>query len=123
MREVLPAAEVPEGGCVTAAGGRVLVTRVDGRVRAYDNRCPHAGAALAGGLVRDGVLTCPGHFRRYALADGSSLGDGAPLARVPVAVVDGDLLVDVPEPDDTPISERLAAHARDWQRDDAREPS
>lgn len=118
MPEVTAAIEdVPEGGCVAVGDGRVLLTRVDGVIRAYTNRCPHRGVALDGGLVRDGVLTCPGHFRRYRLADGTCLGGGARLARRPVEVADGAVRVEVPEPASGSLRDRLREHARDWSRD------
>ncbi|HEX9526213.1 MAG TPA: nitrite reductase (NAD(P)H) small subunit, partial [Streptosporangiaceae bacterium] len=31
-------------------------------------------AALSGGLVSDGVITCPGHFRRFDLRTGRCVG-------------------------------------------------
>jgi nitrite reductase/ring-hydroxylating ferredoxin subunit len=34
------------------------------------DRCPHRDLRLSGGLVRDGLLTCPGHFWRFSLDDG-----------------------------------------------------
>ena len=33
----------------------------DGRAQAHDDRCPHLGAALSGGTVRDDCLVCPFH--------------------------------------------------------------
>ncbi len=68
---------VPEGAplAVELRGedetGRVCVVRLpDGGFQAMLDRCPHRDIRLSGGLVRDGLLTCPGHFWRFDLADG-----------------------------------------------------
>ncbi|HMN81250.1 MAG TPA: aromatic ring-hydroxylating dioxygenase subunit alpha [Burkholderiaceae bacterium] len=47
----------------------VIWRDADGGVRAFDDRCPHRGAALARGRVVDGMLECPYHGWRFA-ADG-----------------------------------------------------
>lgn len=81
-------AEVPEGyplgvvlrdpahgiADVIGEGGsdrnRVCVTRVGAGFQGMLDRCPHRDVRLSGGVVRDGLLTCPGHFWRFDLTDG-----------------------------------------------------
>ncbi len=53
--------------------GPVAVYRVDGRLRAVADRCPHAGAALSAGEVDGAVITCPGHGSRFDLRTGERL--------------------------------------------------
>lgn len=117
MRAVADLDDIPTDGCVAAGRGRVLLTRAGGRVRAYENRCLHAGARLDRGAVADGVLTCPMHFWRYELADGRVVGGDARLPELDVEVTDGQAVVEVPEPGTTSLRERLLEHARTWQRD------
>ncbi len=117
MRAAADLDDIPTDGCVAAGGGRVLFTRAGGRVRAYENRCLHAGARLDRGVVDDGVLTCPMHFWRYELADGRVVSGDARLPELDVEVVDGRAVVDLDDPDDTPVRERLLEHARTWSRD------
>ncbi len=56
----------PDGGdhrvCVAVRRGGELVVMLD--------RCPHRDIPLSRGLVKDGVLTCPGHFWRFDLTTG-----------------------------------------------------
>ncbi len=54
-------------------GYDVLLARVDGRIFAYRNRCPHMGMTLDKGTCDDGTLTCPWHGFRFALASGECL--------------------------------------------------
>lgn len=49
---------------------RVCLALNEGRPVAMLDRCPHRDLRLSGGLVRDGLLTCPGHFWRFSLDDG-----------------------------------------------------
>lgn len=61
-------------GLVFRAGdtpvGPLAVYQVAGGLHAIADRCPHAGAALSGGEVESGVVTCPGHGSRFDLRTG-----------------------------------------------------
>jgi nitrite reductase/ring-hydroxylating ferredoxin subunit len=63
--------------------------------------CAHRRTALSGGLVRDGILTCPGHFWRYDLRTGQCLNRPDRVASYECRVVDG--WVDVLVPDPAPV--------------------
>jgi nitrite reductase/ring-hydroxylating ferredoxin subunit len=65
-----PVARVVDGAdsgdhrvCVVKGQGDEFVALLD--------RCPHRDIPLSGGLVKDGMLTCPGHFWRFDLTTGS----------------------------------------------------
>ncbi|MBN2474143.1 MAG: Rieske (2Fe-2S) protein [Pirellulales bacterium] len=64
--------DIPEGrGRVFTVGERrVAVFRDGGRYFALDNACPHMGAPLATGDVRDGMVICDRHLWGYRLSDG-----------------------------------------------------
>ena len=66
-------------------GGHPLcLSLADGSPVAVADVCAHRSTALSGGLVRDGILTCPGHFWRYDLRTGELLPDlelRSPIAR------------------------------------------
>jgi nitrite reductase/ring-hydroxylating ferredoxin subunit len=47
-------------------GHELSVWRSGGKTSAVINRCPHMGAPLSEGTLRDGVLTCPWHGLRVA---------------------------------------------------------
>ncbi|WP_169947460.1 Rieske 2Fe-2S domain-containing protein [Microbispora sp. H11081] len=55
----------------------VVLVRVDGRVHALEDACPHLGGPLSQGWLRDGSLTCPWHGSRFALSGGRSLNGPA----------------------------------------------
>ena len=87
-----------ESARVTAEGRAVALFLVGGRYHALDDACPHMGASLAAGWVEDGVVTCPLHFWRFRLADGTWADN--PRLRTdcyPVRVADGEIQVEVPD--------------------------
>jgi len=92
----------------------VLVAMVDGEPRAVSAQCLHKGASLEGGVCREGVITCPSHWWRYDLRDGSLQGTpGAGLTVYPARVHEGVVEVQMPAPGRTPsLRETLLAHAR-----------
>lgn len=95
--ERLPA--LAEGALVQVrAGGHVLaVARVDGILRAMDDRCPHQGARLSGGHVEDGHVVCPVHRFRFHCTTGACRMDLTPPVRVhPVRETEARVEVGLP---------------------------
>lgn len=92
----------------------ILVAWVDEAPRAVSAACLHKGASLEGGVCRDGVITCPSHWWRYDLRDGSLQGTpGAALTVYPARVTDGVIEVELPAPMPAPtLRQALLAHAR-----------
>jgi NAD(P)H-dependent nitrite reductase small subunit len=92
-----------ESRCVNLGSTQVGVFREADAVFALDNVCPHRGAPLHDGFVRDGYVTCPWHQWQFQLSDG--ICRNIPKARVahyPVDVRGGVIWVDVPNPEGTP---------------------
>ncbi len=77
----------------------VLVVNVDGDVRAFQGICSHEYFELDQGFLTGGSLTCALHLSRFDLTSGEALDPPAelPLARYPVVLEDGRVLIEVPE--------------------------
>lgn len=58
------------GKALTVNGTEAAVFKCEGRLHATQNWCPHAGAALAAGMVDGGEVVCPGHDYRFDLKTG-----------------------------------------------------
>ena len=97
-----------------APGCSALVTLVDGEVHAVDDACRHRGTALSGGLLRDGIVTCPAHLWQYDVRTGDRHDSpGAGLTTYAVRVVSDEVEVTFPDPVPVPsLRETLLAHAR-----------
>ncbi|HUT94498.1 MAG TPA: Rieske 2Fe-2S domain-containing protein [Thermoguttaceae bacterium] len=65
--------EIPEGkGRRFTVGAReIAVFHIGGRYYALDDRCPHMGASLAVGEVREDRVICVRHMWAFRLADGA----------------------------------------------------
>jgi len=100
-----------EGRLVARLGGREVGVVWDAEretAHGVRNRCPHSGAPLCLGRVRDReggmpgayaltgerVLRCPWHGWEFDLADGRCLDDGGLRAAVyPVEIADGSVRI------------------------------
>jgi len=101
---VLPSGGLPEGGrAVVVAGGReIAVVRVEGRVYAVGNSCPHRGGPLGKGDLSGHHLYCPLHAWCFDVRNG--LGFFPPGARIATHLTeerDGQIFVD-------PVAQPLA---------------
>ncbi len=114
--------ELPPGSVhtATALGRELVLWNVDGMVVALENRCAHKDQPIHEGIVRDGVVTCPSHLWRFAVATGERIDSpGWSVPSYEVTIRDGSVLVDMPEPDPAvSIREQLLQHAREWKRDE-----
>jgi nitrite reductase (NADH) small subunit/3-phenylpropionate/trans-cinnamate dioxygenase ferredoxin subunit len=91
-------ADIPEGEArvVEINGKLIAVFHQQGQFYALDDVCPHMGASLAAGEVKDGIVTCSWHAWRFRLSDGTWMN--SPKVKTgcyPVRVVDGEIQVQV----------------------------
>lgn len=118
--DIGPLVDFSEMSCTPVADGIAVVVRCGSQLQAFRNRCLHQDSPLAGGWVRNGVLTCPSHFWRYDVRDGTLVGTVNALEQFPVVVADGRATVTVP--DEVPrqsLREQLLARAATYDRDQA----
>ncbi len=71
-----------------------ILVNHSGRVAAFRNECVHQGKSLDGGLLEDGVLTCPWHGFTFDVSSGECLSaPGAQLEQVPLRIDDARVWV------------------------------
>jgi len=91
MTVIAPIDQFPIGSRKTVLheGEGVLVLHVF----AVQSECPHAGAPLQGGYIRDCVLQCPLHAWHFDLRSGrlTTTTVGPQLIRYEVGVTDGQV--------------------------------
>ncbi|MFQ5766635.1 MAG: Rieske (2Fe-2S) protein [Acidobacteriota bacterium] len=87
--------DLPEdsGLAVRVGDFRIALFRQNEDIVAVEDLCPHQGTPLAGGLVREGVLTCPLHAWQFRLKDGGNVDGGPSIRTFPVRLRDERLLV------------------------------
>ena len=73
-------ADVPAKGALCkrlADGTQISVARIaggDGRIAAFENRCPHVNGPLGLGKIVGSTVTCPWHFFRFDIRSGEAVG-------------------------------------------------
>lgn len=84
--EVARAGDVKENQAlgVNAAGTPLLLTRVNGQVKAVSSKCPHLGLSLAKGKLDGGAITCPFHGSRFDVCTGDNLDWCNAVVGIPV---------------------------------------
>jgi nitrite reductase/ring-hydroxylating ferredoxin subunit len=95
---VCPKADLRADGSGRAfeiGGRRVALFLVDGAPRAIDDECPHEGASLADGVIRQGEVTCPWHSFHFDLATGANADGLALEVAVHAARVNSEGVVEV----------------------------
>ncbi|MCC8395452.1 bifunctional 3-phenylpropionate/cinnamic acid dioxygenase ferredoxin subunit [Paraburkholderia sp. MMS20-SJTR3] len=104
MTRILVCADsaLPDGEAikVEGPGEAVAVFRSNGELYALADRCSHGNASMSEGYVEDnGTVECPLHAARFCLKTGTALCQPATeaLKTFPVALLDGQIYVDVPE--------------------------
>jgi len=90
--------EVPNFGkkAVTVNGQEILLINIKGEIFACESECPHQGAPMNTGIVKDGYLSCPRHGYRFDLKTGSCLDNPAYTLKIfPVTITGDEILVQI----------------------------
>ncbi len=97
-RRVLGPADLAAGSLKGYRVGKrnVVVTNVDGSLRAMDDWCNHAGCLLSGGHLDGRLLVCPCHEVGFDVDTGKNatspgVCDDQPV--YPIEIVDGQIVV------------------------------
>jgi Rieske Fe-S protein len=79
------------GGVILPAHGVVVTQPAAGEFVAFDATCTHRGCTVRS--VAAGMISCFCHGSRFRIADGSVAGGPAPapLPRVPITVIGGEI--------------------------------
>ncbi len=80
-----------DGGANTES---FVVTNIDQKFAVFRNACVHQGLTLDGGMIDDGVLTCPWHGFKFEASTGECISaPGAQLEQIPTRIEDGHVWV------------------------------
>ena len=76
-----------------------VITRTRAGATVFVNSCVHQGLSLDGGLMSDGVITCPWHGFTFDAGSGECISSpGAQLTQVPSKVESGRLWIRARQP-------------------------
>lgn len=79
--------------------GPIALFHLGGRLCAIADACPHAGASLGEGELREGVVTCPRHGSQFRITDGARVRGPADCAvrTFPVLIEAGIAFLELPK--------------------------
>ena len=102
-QRVIALKEIPNGGfkCLDVADEHLLLCRVHGDAYAVINKCPHLGLPLDHAVMFDHEIVCPHHNACFDVRSGKPQSGPSiyPLGGYPCRVVDGEVEVDMANPD------------------------
>lgn len=78
---------------VEAFGRDILLVRHQGKIYALDNVCPHRGAPMHRGEVRNGCIECPLHGWVFSLMTGQEIESRGTLQRFTAGEDDDDVFL------------------------------
>jgi 3-phenylpropionate/trans-cinnamate dioxygenase ferredoxin subunit len=84
----------------TADGRYLLLVRLDGRLRALDDLCNHAGCLLSRGRLEKGRVVCPCHLMQFDVKTGKLLSIPRLCEDQPIHPVEergGEVFVTLPD--------------------------
>ena len=104
MKVKLGPANLNEGELRSYEVGKrnVLVCRIDGRYKALDDWCNHAGCLLSGGWLEGNMVVCPCHEIGFDMDTGKNLTSPSiadDQTAFATTVEDGEIVIDGFEPD------------------------
>jgi len=102
FQRALPLANLPVGSITEVEFGDrpIAICNVEGRLHAIEGTCPHRGAPLGHGALHGNTVVCPFHGWEFDCRDGRyDLNPNLHLPTFPVEVREGEIFVDVPQPE------------------------
>jgi nitrite reductase/ring-hydroxylating ferredoxin subunit len=81
--EVAKIDEIPPGRMkhVELDGKEIVVSNVNGKFYAMDDRCGHMNARLSNGNINQNIVTCPFHAAKFDISTGKKVGE--PVLEIP----------------------------------------
>jgi nitrite reductase/ring-hydroxylating ferredoxin subunit len=62
-------------------GKEIVVSNVNGKYSAMDDRCGHMNARLSNGNINQNIVTCPFHAAKFDITTGKKVGE--PVLEIP----------------------------------------
>jgi nitrite reductase/ring-hydroxylating ferredoxin subunit len=81
--EVAKIDKIPPGKMkhVELDGKEIVVSNVNGKYYAMDDRCGHMNARLSNGNINQNIVTCPFHAAKFDITTGKKVGE--PVLEIP----------------------------------------
>jgi nitrite reductase (NADH) small subunit/3-phenylpropionate/trans-cinnamate dioxygenase ferredoxin subunit len=102
------------GRTIEIDGTRIAIFNERGKLHALDDACPHMGASLADGQIKDGQVFCSWHHWSFSLQDGHcTMRDWKAAASHPLKTNGEDVYVKLQGKTDDPPLEQDGSASED----------
>lgn len=77
MKKIANLDEIPIGGSklVMVDDIPIALFNINGRIIAWDNRCPHRGASLSDGIISEKTIQCKYHLWEFDVSNSCSVAN------------------------------------------------
>ena len=77
MIKIVKLNEIPEGGTklIMMDDVPIALFNLNGKIHAWDNRCPHRGASLADGNISEKIIQCKFHLWEFDVETACSVAN------------------------------------------------
>ena len=96
MKKVAEIDEIPSGKSklVMVDDKPIAIFNINGKIFAWDNRCPHRGASLSDGNISDSVIQCEFHLWEFDVNKACSIANSSiKIKTYPIEIKNGDILI------------------------------
>lgn len=88
--------DIPEGKAIvvmSAQDKEIALFKIDGKIFAINNECPHAGGPLGEGDISDCIVTCPWHAWEFNIKTGDCINAPSECVETIPVTIEGDNIV------------------------------
>ena len=96
MIKIANVSEIPIGGSKVIMHNEtpVALFNINGKIIAWDNRCPHRGASLADGYINNDTVQCKYHLWEFDFKRAcSTANENIKIKNFKISVIENDIFI------------------------------
>jgi NAD(P)H-dependent nitrite reductase small subunit len=98
MKKIAEINDIPKNGSklVMVDDTPIALFNFNGKIQAWDNRCPHRGASLADGIISENIIQCKLHLWEFDVKTACAVANSnLKVETFTVEIKDGSVYIDV----------------------------
>ena len=96
MIKIANISEIPIGGSKVVMYDEMPIAlfNINGKIIAWDNRCPHRGASLADGIINNDTVQCKYHLWEFDFKRAcSTANENIKVKKFKISVIENDIFI------------------------------
>ena len=98
MKKIAEINDIPKNGSklVMVDDTPIVLFNFNGKIHAWDNRCPHRGASLVDGIISENIIQCKLHLWEFDVKKACAVANyNLKVETFAVEIKDGSVFIDV----------------------------